>query len=72
MEVWCEDVKTKECWKLTRDKTKPVYYNEDGTTEINLSDISRYRFYPVCPKDAPVNEVVEENPHQMTIFDFLG
>ena len=70
MEVWAENIKTKECWKLDYDSSKPIYYDYKGHTVMSLEDVSKYRFYPICPKEAPVFEVPEHGD-QMTIFDFM-
>ena len=63
MELWVEDRKTKKCWKLSQD---------EGTELIQTtSDLGRYRFYPICPKDAPTMNLPEDDFTQMTIYDFL-
>ena len=71
---WVKDLKTGECWRLDHDPTKPVHLSElrgiifrDG-----LATMSRYKFFPMCPKDAPKNEGIPETGEQMTIFDFIG
>ena len=62
MELWVEDRKTKKCWKVSQD---------EGTKLIqSTADIGRYKFYPVCPKDAPVWECPEDDFQQMSIFDY--
>lgn len=56
-----KDMKTKKCWKISQ---------EEGTKLCQLEDISRYKFYPVCPKDAPTMEIPEVDFQQMNIFDY--
>lgn len=63
MELWVEDLKTKECRKISQ---------EEGTRLCQLGDIWRYKFYPVCPKDAPTMNLPEQDFKQMNIFDFIG
>ena len=63
-DMWVEDLKTKKCWRVTQD---------EGTKLIeNTEDISRYKFYPCCPKKAPEMELPQEEFTQMSIFDFEG
>ena len=61
MELWVEDQKTKKCWKITQ---------EEGTKLCQLEDISRYKFYPICPKEAPTMRLPEVKYEQLSIFDF--
>jgi hypothetical protein len=72
-DLWVENQITKECFRVTRDETKPIYYDEDGNVVNNfdLSDISKYRFYPCCPKEAPKNNNIIETGEQLNIFDFM-
>ena len=70
-DLWAKDMKTGECFRVTRDKSKPIYIREDGTTQFDLKDIATYKFYPCCPKDAPKNKTPEGGFEQTTIFDFL-
>ena len=72
-DLWVEDQITKECFRVTRDKTKPIYYDEDGNTVNNfdLSDISRYKFFPCCPREAPKNDNIIETGEQLSIFDYM-
>ena len=69
-ETWVQNIKTKEVWKLDTDSTKEVYIDENGQTHFDLEMISQYRFYPICPKDAPTMEVPEYG-EQMTLEDFI-
>lgn len=71
-DLWAKNMKTGECFRVTRDKTKPIYICEDGTTKFEFEDIATYKFYPCCPKDAPKYEIPEQNFEQTTIFDFIG
>lgn len=69
-DTWVQNVKTGEAWRLDHDKTKAVYIDETGQTIFELADVSKYKFFPCCPKETPKNEVVETG-EQMNIFDFL-
>jgi hypothetical protein len=73
IDEWVQDVKTGEAWRLDRDRSRPVYRTEGGAIKYRdgLETMSKYRFYPCCPKEAPVNRAPETGA-QMTIFDFLN
>ena len=70
MDIWVQNVKTGEAWRLDHDDTKAVYIDEDGQTKFELADVSKYKFFPCCPKETPKNETIETG-EQMSIFDFL-
>ena len=70
IDLWVEDLETGESFRVTRDKTKPIYIKDDGSTEIDLQNISRYRFFPCCPRKAPTFSEVQEDYQQMSIFDY--
>ena len=70
-DLWCENIKTGECFRVTRDESKPVYLREDGSTAFPLEEIMNFKFYPCCPKEAPKMETPETG-EQMNIFDFIG
>ena len=48
MDIWVKDLKTGESWKLDDDSTKLVY-RKDGQTQLKLSEIGRFRFFPCDP-----------------------
>ena len=72
-DLWVENQKTKECFRVTRDESKPIYYDEDGNVVNNfdLAEISNYRFFPCCPREAPKNDNIIETGEQLTIFDYI-
>ena len=61
MDLWVQNIKTKECWKTTKEEADKL---------CQLEDIGMYRFYPICPKDAPTMEIPEQDFQQMNIYDF--
>lgn len=71
IDLWAQNVKTKECFRVTRDESRPIYIDENGNTIIDLNNVTNYRFYPCCPKDSPKNEVKGDFT-QMEIYDFIG
>lgn len=71
-DMWVQEVSTGNCWRLDKDNSKPVYIDESGQTVFKLEDVSKYKFFPCCPKEKPKNELVVETGEQMNIFDFLG
>lgn len=70
IDIWVENIKTREAWRLDHDSTKAVYLDENDAQvyKCSLGDI---RFYPVCPKAAPQFEVVEHG-EQLSIWDYTG
>lgn len=70
-DLWVQDVKTKECWRVDHDSSKAVYLDENNRTVFDLKDVAKYKFFPCCPKEAPTLEV-NENYEQMDIYDFLN
>lgn len=69
-DLWVQEVKTGKCWRVDNDSSKPVYMDESGQTVFELADVSKYKFFPCCPKEAPRFET-KEDFEQMNIFDFL-
>ena len=76
MDIWVQDLKTGEKWKLDEDRSKKVYL-EDGHTRLNLSDISCIRFFPCDPDHAEEFKAerckeIEKNArgYQYSIFDY--
>lgn len=67
-DTWVKNIKTGECWRLDGDETKPIYI-KDGQTVINLTDISNYRFYPVCPKEPPTMDLPQREYKQLSMFE---
>lgn len=68
-DMWVQNIKTGEAWRLDQDDTKEVYKDADGQT-IYKCDIGAVRFFPCCPKSAPVNETIETG-EQLSIFDYM-
>ena len=64
MDTWVKNIKTGKTWKLDEDSTKPVY-EINGQLQMELRDISKYRFYPFNPD----LEEKEKEGYQLTIFD---
>ena len=48
LDIWVENIKTKECWRYDDDPAKDVYQCEG--IPLYKNDMSMYRFYPCCPK----------------------
>lgn len=61
-DLWVEDKKTKKCWRVSDEEAR----------KLCEGDIWRYKFYPVCPKEAPTMDIPEENYEQMSIWDYGG
>ena len=59
-DMWVQDLKTNKCWRVTQEEGR----------ELCNKDVARYKFYPVCPKDAPTMEIPEVDFQQMNIFDY--
>lgn len=68
LDIWVENIKTKECWRYDDDPAKDVY--QCGGIPFYKNDMSMYRFYPCCPKKAPTMKLPKVDLHQMTIFDY--
>lgn len=69
IDEWVENINTKECWRLDTDPSREVYIGEDRQIHY-AREIYNYRFYPMCPKEAPKMEV-KECGRQMTLEDFI-
>ena len=67
MDVWVQNVKTKEAWILNNDKSKPVYNDDNGTMQLDLENLGLYRFYPCNPNMTEQ----EKDGYQFNIFDYL-
>lgn len=67
MDIWCQNIKTGEAWILDNDSTKPVYNDSRGVMQLDLKDISLYRFTPENPNAKEQEKV----GYQFDIFDFL-
>ena len=70
-DMWVEDLKTSEAWRLDHDDTKKVYMDADGRT-VYKCKIHEVKFYPCCPKKAPTNKDIIESGKQYNIFDYIG
>lgn len=71
MEIWVENIKTKKTWKLDSDVTKDVFIiNGEQHYKYGVESIHNYKFYPVCPKEAPTMNLEEREFTQMSIFDY--
>lgn len=69
IDEWVENINTKECWRLDTDPSREVYIGEDRQIHY-AKEIYNYRFYPMCPKEAPKMEAPEYG-EQMTLEDFM-
>jgi len=69
IDEWVENINTKECWRLDTDPSKEVYIGEDRQIHY-AREIYNYRFYPMCPKEAPKMEALEYG-EQMSLEDFM-
>lgn len=71
MTMWVKNLVTGEKWILDDDETKPVYQKGDNL-HIELSDISKIRFFPCDPDIADVQQELSSfgHYHQNTIFDY--
>ena len=71
IDEWVENINTKECWRLDTDPSREVYIGEDRQIHY-AREIYNYRFYPMCPKEAPKMEVPDpEYGEQMSLEDFM-
>ena len=73
IDEWVEDLRSGECWRLDNDNNRPVYRTRSG--ELRFRDgfgtISRFKFWPCCPKTEPVRTDIPETGKQFSIFDFM-
>jgi hypothetical protein len=69
VDEWVMNIITKDCWRLNKDATKEVYLDENNHLQYK-SDIGNYRFFPMCPKEAPQMECPEYGP-QITMEDLI-
>lgn len=68
LDIWVENIKTKECWRYDNDSSKDVY-EMNGIPQYK-KDMSIYRFYPCCPRVRTMN-LPKERFEQMTIYDYM-
>ena len=76
MEIWVKDLKTGNSWKLDEDSTKLVY-TKNGQTQLKLSEVGRFRFFPCDPEKAEAYKKqqcheLEKNSlgYQFSLFDY--
>lgn len=69
-DLWVQDKKTGEAWRLDHDESKKVYIDADGN-QVYKCDYADVRFYPCCPKEKPKFEIKEETGEQFNIFDYM-
>jgi hypothetical protein len=75
MDIWVKDTQTGTSWVLDGDTTKPVYNDASGQMVLDLSELGRYRFYPMNPESPEVKRhearlKADDEGYQLTIFDF--